>query len=520
MGRIINPATNKPFVEVQPSTEIIKLREQITSVIRAKYDAAQTTSQNELHWINADHLSPNAANTLAIRQKLRSRARYESANSGYLKGILLSLANDFTGGGPKLQITDRRFTQEQRFILEQLYATRATRIKLRQKLWQMRYARSDSGEAFGVYYADRKSKLKVKSNFRTIECDQFTHSDYFVNNQQEIDGIHFNPSSGEPDRYHLLNDHPGETELFTLRPYDGRWIAAENVIHWFRKERAWLRGIPETTATLPLWALLRRYTLAVVQNAEIAADFTVLLKSMQIPATNPFTGNLDTASQQSPQDWFDSFPVDRGLMTVLPSMYDMEQLDPKQPVNMYDTFVNSLVQEAARPLCVPRNMALGYSGGYNMASGTLDRQVYAGTIQQDRYGCNEDILSKDMDQWWYEAVRIDGYLDDDLATPSRIQDVVNRFSSLREIPPEHVFRWDEIQEHTDPVKVAHAINLLHIAGHLSDTDIQEGKFNRSVETHYENLARQQAKRKELEMVVGNKQSQDEPASINEDGEDN
>jgi len=520
MGRIINPATNKPFVEVSPSSEIVRLREQITSVIRAKYDAAQDTSQNELHWINADQLSPNAANTLGIRKKLRSRARYESANSGYLKGILLSLANDFTGGGPTLQITDRRFTKEQQYIIEQLYATRAKRIKLRQKLWQMRYARSDSGEAFGVYFVDRKNKLKVKSNFRTIECDQFSHSDYFTNNTNEIDGIRFDRLSGEPESYHLLNDHPGETELFSLRPYDGRWIAADNVIHWFRKERAWLRGIPETTATLPLWALLRRYTLAVVQNAEIAADFTVLLKSMQIPATNPFAGNLDTAGQQSPNDWFDSFPVDRGLMTVLPSMYDMEQLDPKQPVTMYDSFVNSLVQEAARPLCTPRNMALGYSGGYNMASGTLDRQVYAGTIQQDRLLCNEDVLDKDLDQWWYEAVRTDSYLDEDFAASNSIRETIQRFSSLREIPPEHVYRWDEIQEHTDPVKTAHAINLLHIAGHLSDTDIQEGKFNRSVEVHYENLAEQQKKRKELEMVVGNKQSQDQPATINEDGEDN
>lgn len=518
MGRIINPETGKPFVEVQPNNQIIHLREEIAYRLKSRYDAAQTTEQNQLHWVNADQLSPNAAHTLAIRSKLRSRARYESANSGYLKGILLSLANDFTGGGPTLQITDPRFTEDQQYIMENLYKIRAQSIKLRQKLWQLRWARSDSGEGFGVYYTNRKSKIRVRSSFRTIECDQFSHNNFTAKNKHEIDGLRFDPASGEPDRYFMLDNHPGETELFTTTPYNGKWINADNVIHWYRKERSWLRGIPETTSTLPLWALLRRYTLAVVQNAEIAADFTVLLKSMQLPAANPFTGEIRNPSGNDVQTWFDSFPIDRGLMTVLPSMYDMQQLDPKQPVSMYDTFVNNLVQEAARPLCVPRNMALGYSGGYNMASGTLDRQVYAGTITQDRLGCNEDILDKDLEQWWFEAVRLPGYLDDDVAATSRISDVVGRFSSLRETPPSHTWRWDEIEEHTDPVKVAHAMNLLHIGGHLSDIDIQEGKFNRSVEDHYRNLEKQQAMRSQLKMVVGQVEPT-ESTSINEDGED-
>jgi len=137
-----------------------------------------------------------------------------------------------------------------------------------------------------------------------------------------------------------------------------------------------------------------------------------------------------------------------------------------------------------------------------MASGTLDKQVYAGTIEQDRLGCNEDILDKDLGIWWYEAVRVPGYLDDDIALKESISTVIKRFSSLREFPPEHTYRWDEISEHTDPVKVAHAMNILHMAGHLSDVDIQEGKYNRPVEVHYENLKAQQEMRKSLGLEIG------------------
>ena len=76
-------------------------------VVRAKYDAAQSTSDNTRHWINADGLSANAAMSAGVRDILRKRARYEVANNSYAKGIVLTLANDCIGTGPRLQaLTD------------------------------------------------------------------------------------------------------------------------------------------------------------------------------------------------------------------------------------------------------------------------------------------------------------------------------------------------------------------------------------------------------------------------------
>jgi hypothetical protein len=42
------------------------------------------------------------------------------------------------------------------------------------------------------------------------------------------------------------------------------------------------------------------------------------------------------------------------------------------------------------------------------------------------------------------------------------------------------------------LKVAQAIDVLFKSGHISDTDIQEGRFNRRVEDHYRNLEKQLA----------------------------
>jgi hypothetical protein len=49
-------------------------------------------------------LSANAANNPEVRRVLRNRARYEVANNSYAKGIVLTLANDVIGTGPRLQM--------------------------------------------------------------------------------------------------------------------------------------------------------------------------------------------------------------------------------------------------------------------------------------------------------------------------------------------------------------------------------------------------------------------------------
>lgn len=488
MGKIINPATNKPFVEVGPSPYIMQLRGEIMHQLRMKYDAAQTTSQNELHWMQADTMGPLSANSYEVRRKLRSRSRYETSNSGYLKGITLSICNDTIGRGPRLQVTDQRFAPSLRAKIDAKFAEYAQAIKLRKKLWQMRYARCETGETFAFRQWRPRVDDAVKIDWKLFEADQISNFNIMAYGTREIDGIRYD-GNGDPTEYYLLKEHPGDSAVARLYDPSGTWIGYENVIHWFRQERQWSRGVPETTATLPLWALLRRYTLAVVQNAEIAADFTVLLKSMQSANINPFNGTTS-----DPSTWFDAFPIDRGLMTVLPDQYDLAQLDPKQPVTVYDVFVSALIQEASRPLLVPRNHALGNSGGYNMSSGTLDRQSYRAAIQEVRDDCQDECLDKIYKEWWYEAIRTPNYFEEEISLGESIALIIDRLPSLRNKPPQSTWRWDEVPEHTDPLKVAQAIDVLFKGGHISDTDVQEGRFNRSVEDHYDNLKEQQKQR--------------------------
>lgn len=101
-------------------------------VLRARYDAARTTSDNRRHWANADGLSANAANSPEVRRILRNRARYEVANNSYARGIVLTLANDVIGTGSRLQMLTANADANRR--IEREFMRWATEVRLAEKL--------------------------------------------------------------------------------------------------------------------------------------------------------------------------------------------------------------------------------------------------------------------------------------------------------------------------------------------------------------------------------------------------
>ena len=71
-----------PFARKQKAS---RTRRSLPAVVRARYDAAQTTVENAKHWAMADALSADGAASADVRRKLRQRARYEVANNSYAK---------------------------------------------------------------------------------------------------------------------------------------------------------------------------------------------------------------------------------------------------------------------------------------------------------------------------------------------------------------------------------------------------------------------------------------------------
>ena len=259
--------------------------------LRLRYDAAVTTEDNRRHWANADGLSANAANSPEVRRVLRNRSRYEVANNSYARGIVLTLAHDVIGTGPRLQMLTNDGEANRR--IEQAFMQWARAIELPQKLRTMRVSRATDGESFAVLTSNPRLTTDIQLDLRLVEADQVATPDLNQLTGDSVDGIVFD-AYGNPLEFHILRGHPGEGTSGILRDYDR--VPASSVVHWFRGDRPGpARGIPDIMPALPLFAQLRRFTLAVLSAAETAADFAGILYT-----DAPANGEADSAEPFEP----------------------------------------------------------------------------------------------------------------------------------------------------------------------------------------------------------------------------
>ncbi len=385
-------------VQVQPAAAPAK--ERPSNSIRAKYDNAQTTSENRKLWSLADDLSANAANSASVRSVLRRRSRYEIANSSYLLGIVRTTANDLVGTGPTLQITDKSKQIRQR--TELAFGQWSDAVGLTEKLRTAALAKRGDGEGVLVLSTYQGLNSPVKLYPRDVECDQLATPGGQLDQIGQVDGIILD-EMGNPFAYHILREHPGDgTTWAQSRHYT---VPARLVLHWFRKDRpGQVRGIPEVTPSLELFGEMRRYRRAVLSAAEFAASVAAYLKSDGIP-----NDGSDGADEDG--DW-DVMQIERGLLTQLPRGMDLKQISAEQPTTTFDMFQEKLLAEACRCLNVPLNVALGTSQKFNFSSARLDHLSYHASLKIERKQCEEVILNPLFREWLNEAVMIPDLLPD------------------------------------------------------------------------------------------------------------
>lgn len=394
--------------------------------LRARYDAAQTTTENSKHWTYADGLSAAAANSPDVRRTLRNRARHEVDNNTYARGMVRTLSNMIVGRGPTLQLQSGDDVADSQ--VELAFWKWARAAKLSQKLMTMRMARCVDGESFALLTTNPKLRHPVKLDLKVYEADQVSRPYISLTDPLFADGITFD-DFGNPAAYTLLRRHPGDTGFVDLGT-EYETIRASEMIHLFRCERpGQIRGIPEITAALPLFAQLRRYTLAVIAAAEVAADLSVLLETQQSPEDPDELEPLDTIE------------LERRTAMTLPQGWVAKQLKAEQPVTTYAMFKREIVAEIARCLLMPYNIAAGDSSGYNYSSGRLDHQTFFVFVDVDRCFLEEVALEPVFETWWNEARLVPGVLPPELA-------------DLPE-PPLHDWGWGG-HEHVDPLKEANA----------------------------------------------------------------
>ena len=268
----------------------------------------------------------------------------------------------------------------------------------------------------------------VKLDVTLKEADLIASPLQHLLDDQETDGIRLD-TLGNPVAYHVLDAHPGGNTYAAAG--DFTTVPADHMIHVFRQDRPGQhRGLPEIMPALPLFAQLRRFTLAVIAAAEAAADFAGVLYT-----DAPANGEADAVEPM------DSIELERNMLLTMPGGWKMAQVEPMQPATTYAEFKKEILNEIARCLNIPFNVAAGNSSGYNYASGRLDHQTYFKSIRVDQAFTASCVLDRILAAWLWEYALAVGAVD---FVPAE---------GLERILPDHQWFWDG-HEHVDPAKEA------------------------------------------------------------------
>lgn len=427
---------------------------------RLRFDAAQTTRDNAMHWAMADGASPDAEASPEVRAKLRQRSRYEVLNNSYAEGLVEMLQNDAIGTGPRLQMLLDDDALADR--LEEDFASWASDARLAEKLQVMKRARCTDGESFAVLSTNPGLRGEVKLDLQVVEADLVRSAPGEEDSPGVVDGIRYD-EYGNPESYSISSCYPGDSEKEVFRS-----VPAASVLHTYKIRRPGLhRGIPELTSALPLFAQLRRYNLACLSAAEAAADFSAILYT-----DSPPDGECEEIEP------LDSIPLQRNMMLSVPAGWKLGQLEGKHPTSNHSEFVKSILSEIARCVCSTYGAVSGDYSGYNYASGRLDAQLYQRSVVVDRAKWERDVLDPVFAAWLREWSLVTGV----------------RPASVR-----RAWFWDGFL-HVDPTKEADAQAVL-LENSLTSLSAEYAKRGKDWRVEVDQLARERKIMRRLGLAV-------------------
>jgi len=400
---VTQPTGNQPAGESPRKC----LAEIPTRPIRARYDAAQSGTDNATHWAAADSYDADSANSPAVRKTLRERSRYERENNGYSKGTIRTHANYTIHGGPTLRMQ----TGSDGFnaMVEAAWRRWTKACKFRRKLRVMHMAKVGDGESLAWTFFNPGLADAVQLDFRPLECDQCSTPYLPAGEKSRIDGVHFD-RYGNVTAFDILPEHPGgQWSGYNRDPIE---VPARFILHWFMLERAGQhRGIPDTTATLSLSAAARRFREATVGAAESAADFGVI-----------FNTNMQVNDGPDEIRPLTEIEFDKRMAIAAPMGWDGHQMKGEHPSTTFDMFNKATVNEQARPLSMPRNLAMCDSSDYNFSSGQLDHHTYFAACDNERLDGDDLVVDPLFGLWFPEARDVYGWAVDPYPIPPHAWD--------------------------------------------------------------------------------------------------
>jgi lambda family phage portal protein len=429
------------------------------------------------------------------RRTMRIRSRHETANNGYLDGIVATVANYVIGNGPKLVIDTGDDAKDE--AIERDWLRWARKIDLAEKLRLMRRSQAESGECFAVAIDNPRMTGWTRLDIAAVEADRVANPSIFaasdVTSAASLGGIKGLPpdaaasidgvildATGNAIAYVVLRKHPGDNAWWGASGTEYDVLSASRVFHLVaRKRPGQVRGVPELAATIGLFGMMRRYSLAVVNAAENAA----MIGGVITTGAGADTGN-DTNETTGVMP-YEGVEFERGMWMQMPSGSNINQVRAEQPTDAHESFLRSMLGESSRPIGMPVSVASGDSSQHNYASGRLDWQAFHRAIEIDRDTYARTILDPLFRMWAREYELANG--------PGAIGQLTDEFGDVR---PDYEWVWPPF-EHVDPKKEADA-QAIRLASGVTTLAVEAAKQQMSWRT----LLKQRARERELKQKLG------------------
>lgn len=373
------------------------------SVIEASFDSVARTRENARHWQWADNLSADASLRPDVRIALRSQSRYElHENNSIGRGLVETLVTDTIGDcGPRLQVI--QFSKKINREIEKAWHRWCNATGFIEKLETNQTACITDGEALIRFINNVTIEDPVTLDIQLIECDHLRSPQFELEvSDVYVDGVHLD-RFGNPYAYDLLRHHPGADYWHGVDQFSYDTYSHTQVIHTFKQIRPGQhRGVPEFAPALPLFAFLRRFTLATVSAAETAASVSQVVES-----DSPIPEELEEEYAAATFEKFlDTIPIDRNSATVLPNMWKLKQFAAEHPTTTYKMFKRELINEIARCVLVPTNIAMADSQDSNMSSARFDWLGYERKVRKRQAAIARRILDRVFGEWLIEAALV------------------------------------------------------------------------------------------------------------------
>ena len=200
-----------------------------------------------------------------------------------------------------------------------------------------------------------------------IEAARLTNPDFRQDSTETAGGI-TKDKSGAPDKYHVLNSHPGNARMAFLSAskdkYEWSTLTAFDsdgsplVLHLFDKTRpGQSRGVPYLSPVVELIKQLGRYTDAEVMAAVVSGMLTVFVTNETgMPDFNPAPTEQNPDGDPSKQVDTTGLELGYGNVVGLMPGEKVESPTPGRPNTAFDGFMMSILRQIGVALELPFEM--------------------------------------------------------------------------------------------------------------------------------------------------------------------